>query len=380
VGAASNIGIGVASALRPRLPAGTEVRIVDEVDELASAWDDLAGRTGASPFAHPGWLLAWSEAYSRPERLRIVSVWRENDLVAVLPVDIRGRSAFSPTNWHTPAFTAVAADAGATQVAVGGLLAAYGRRVRLSFVPDGDPMMDTLFSPMGHHVSRRVLQRSPHVAVEGPWDAYLAGRSANLRSDVRRRLRRIEELGPVRLDVSDGTTALGSLLDEGLRLEGSGWKEDAGTAIASSESTRRFYSNIASWAAPRGWLSLAFLRVGERAVAFQYGIVANNTYHFLKGGYDPGLRSCSPGKVLHALMIERTFDEGLSRYDFLGGEEPYKTAWSSGGTDLLEVNVASGAMGRIVHGHGRALARDVVSHGSRLGSALRRRVASERPQ
>jgi len=196
VAAAPNTGIGVAWALRPRVPAGTDVRLVHDVDDLVSSWEALADRASSSPFAHPGWVLAWSDGFSKRERLSLVAVWREHELVAVLPVETRGRRAVSPTNWHTPAFTTAAADAAAVETAVAALVPAVAGRARLSFVPEDDPIVAVLSSPDGHHHSRRVLQRSPHVSVGGTWDAYLAQRSPNLRGDLRRRFRRLEELGP----------------------------------------------------------------------------------------------------------------------------------------------------------------------------------------
>src|SRR5207247_10269646 len=68
------------------------------------------------------------------------------------------------------------------------------------------------------------------------------------------------------LEVVDGSERLDELLEEGFRVEASGWKSRAGTAIASRPDTRRFYTDVARWASDRGWLRLAFLRLGGRAL------------------------------------------------------------------------------------------------------------------
>ena len=49
-----------------RAPVATLVR--PDLD-LVSAWDDLATRTGASPFAHPGWVNAIVDAFGGDLRL-----------------------------------------------------------------------------------------------------------------------------------------------------------------------------------------------------------------------------------------------------------------------------------------------------------------------
>ena len=47
---------------------------------------------------------------------------------------------------------------------------------------------------------------------------------------------------------------LDELLDEGFRVEGSGWKQRQGTAVADNPHIGRFYRKFAAWAAERGWL------------------------------------------------------------------------------------------------------------------------------
>ena len=106
--------------------------------------------------------------------------------------------------------------------------------------------------------------------------------------------------GPVRLDVSDGTSGGRSssprVSARAVRLEGC-----AGTAVTSRENTRRFYEELAVWAAENGWLRLSFLRVGEQAVAFQYGFEAGGTYYFLKEATTPSTVASLPASFSFAL-------------------------------------------------------------------------------
>jgi hypothetical protein len=89
---------------------------------------------------------------------------------------------------------------------------------------------------------------------------------------------------------NDGTSGLDALLDEGFRVEGAGWKGQTGTVIIASSTTRRFYTQVARWAAERGWLRLCFLRLDGHPVAFDYNVHAGRVYYGLKGGYDEAFR------------------------------------------------------------------------------------------
>src|SRR5207245_1703401 len=175
-----------------------------------------------------------------------------------------------------------------------------------------------------HRVIVRALERSPYVTVDGDWTAYEARRDGKLLRELRRRGRRLGEQGRVELDVADGRERLDELLAEGLRIEAAAWKGERGTAIESSADTRRFYSEVARWAAARGWLRLAFLRLDGRPLAFDYCIEDQGVHYLLKTGYDPGYHAFAPGMLIRREMIARAFSNGLASYEFLGVDEPWK--------------------------------------------------------
>jgi hypothetical protein len=58
------------------------------------------------------------------------------------------------------------------------------------------------------------MHRSPYLANETSWDAYQSGLSKNLRQDLRRRKRRLEQEGRLTLEVCDGTDNLHKLLED----------------------------------------------------------------------------------------------------------------------------------------------------------------------
>ena len=81
-------------------------------------------------------------------------------------------------------------------------------------------------------------------------------------------------------------------------VEASGWKRESGTAIDSRPDTLGFYTEIARWAAARGILRLAFLRLDGRAIAFELALEDNGVYAILKGGFDVELRKFGPGGLI----------------------------------------------------------------------------------
>ncbi len=350
----------------------TSIEWHDGFAALEAEWDGLARALAAGPFVRPGWLGAWWSAFGRAEPA-VLAVRREGALAAVLPLQRRRGSLRSASNWHSASSGLLAADAGAAQALGQGLFAAAPRSVAVSFLDPSEPGLPELVAAAAaarYRTLRRVVERPPFTSLEGSWDTYHASLGKNLRADVGRRLRRLREAGDFALELHDGSERLDALLDEGFAVEASGWKGAEGTAIVSRPETRVFYTEAARWAAGQGVLQLAFLRLDGAAIAFHLNLVAEGVHYHVKGGYDPAYQQFSPGKVLHRLLLERAFSEGLRRYDFLGADEPYKLQWANDARELVLVqafrNSPAGLVAHAAHAYARPLVKRILALRDRL--------------
>ena len=302
-------------SLRETVPIETH----ESVDALGAEWDSLVERTGGLPWLRPGWIDAWWRAFGEGS-LRIIATREGGRLTGVLPLYERRGVLSSTTNWHTPEFGAVTASEDASEL-IAGVLSMRPRRIVLSWLDEGRP-------DRGYRLIVRTIERSPYVDTSGSWELYEQGLSSKLLRELRRRRRRLESRGELSFEVSGGKEGLEELLEQGFRVEAAGWKGARGMAIDSKPATREFYREIASWAAGRGLLRLAFLRLDGAPFAFDYAIEENGVHYLLKTGYDPAFRADAPGQLLRYLMIQRAFEEGLGAYEFLGADEPWKLEWA----------------------------------------------------
>lgn len=340
----------------------------NSVGALEADWDALADRAGALPWLRPGWVRAWHDAFGRGV-LEIVALRRDDGrLTALAALERRGARLHSTTNWHTPEFELLSEDDEARRELVAVLLADRPQRLELSFAPRSGGGLDEVRS-MGRakrfRVLERVVERSPYVPVESSWESYLASRRRDLVKDLARRRRRLGEQGEVTFELRDGREGLEELLVEGFRLESSGWKAENGTAIVSRPNTLRFYTTVASWAAERGWLRLAFLRLDGNPLAFEFTLETGGALFNLKGGYDQEWRKFGPGKLLAEDLLRYVFERRLSSYEFLGSEEPFKLEWTSVCRDrmLLQAFAPSprGLVDWAAYAFGRPLAKRLLA-------------------
>jgi CelD/BcsL family acetyltransferase involved in cellulose biosynthesis len=231
----------------------------------------------------------------------------------------------------------LAEDEAAGHELAGALLTGMPTELSLGFVPVGPELAAYRSAAVhaGSSMLQRTLERSPFVAIDGSWEAYRRRLSRHRRAELGRMRRRLEEVGDLRLQVADGRERLQVLLDEVFSVEASGWKGARGTAIACRPETRGFYTDVAAWAAERGWLRLAFLRLAGRPLAVQYLLEVDGVQYALKGGYDPSAERFSPGILLLEGLLERAFGTGIRRFALLGGDEPYKVAFADGAQELV---------------------------------------------
>jgi CelD/BcsL family acetyltransferase involved in cellulose biosynthesis len=213
-------------------------------------WERLAGQLNASPFLWPGWIEAWWNTFGAG-RLQILTVHHDGRLTGVLPLRRSNNTLSSTTNNQVPIFGFLAANETAAEKLTQTLFSQNVRRIDLPLLSNDNDFSLTRAAADARRY--RMFSESvpglPYAPVdEMSWEAYEKGLGKNLRGDVRRQRRRLEENGDLTLDIQDGTEGLEALLEEGFRVEGSGWKDAERTSIQSHPATRRFYTDVASWA------------------------------------------------------------------------------------------------------------------------------------
>lgn len=301
-------------------------------------WEQLARETVAEPWVWPGWFDAWAKAFAPREELVVHSVRVEGRLRGVGVFRRRGRRLESAANVHSPWWSVIATDGEARKRVIADAVADAPAGVVLRQVRNG---AEANAVPHDCLTVRRVREHAPFVRVAADWGSYANERiTRHQRLEIERCKRRLGEAGPLRYEwLAPSPDAIEPLLDEGFRVEASGWKARAGTAIDSQPATATFYREIARWAATKGWLRLGFLRVGMRPVAFELAFEQEGVVSLVKGGYDESAARFGPGVILLRDLLQDAFERGVREIDLLGSSEPYKLRWAHGTRERSEVAV-----------------------------------------
>jgi CelD/BcsL family acetyltransferase involved in cellulose biosynthesis len=332
---------------------------------LEPVWDRLVEQAELEhPFLEHAWARTWWECFGSGSRLHILLVTAGNEPIAIAPLIMTETHMWGVPlrrlgflyNSHVPRAGFIIAKHSEE------VYAAIWRHIsrnrcwdllQLCQLPEGCGTLEAiprLASRDGHAIGVWQSGASPFVPLETSWQSYCDGLATKHKSNLRNRFKRLEREGAVELETIGSGDALSSAIDDGLQLEGAGWKKESGTAIACDPNVAKFYSTLAERASKRGWLRLHFLASGPKRVAFDYSLLYQNRSYLLKLGYDPQFAAYSPSNLLLSKVMENAFEQGLEKYDFLGETAEWKQCWAKESTANYWLFVYAGtSKGRLLH-------------------------------
>lgn len=129
--------------------------------------------------------------------------------------------------------------------------------------------------------------------------------SSQRRSDLRRRRRRMRTDGHSEIKTYSGDAITPELIDAFLKLEASGWKGRAGTALDTRNETRDFA--LAAFRGPNAELSLLLFN-GE-PIGADANLIAGGMLHTVKTSYREDMAKYAPGMMLAVQQIRRLSDQ-----------------------------------------------------------------------
>jgi CelD/BcsL family acetyltransferase involved in cellulose biosynthesis len=168
------------------------------------------------------------------------------------------------------------------------------------------------------------------------WEGYLASLDSKDRHELRRKRRRLGR------DHPDGRfrTAADDTLETDLKMfveMHRGTEGMKGHFMRSEIAT--FFERIARAFMPLGWLRMDFLEIGDTAIASTFGFVLDDVFYLYNSAYEPDAARLSPGLVLVSELVKESIERGLTRFDFLRGPERYKYQLGSQALPLNNVRV-----------------------------------------
>jgi CelD/BcsL family acetyltransferase involved in cellulose biosynthesis len=299
-----------------------------ELAFLADDWRMLASRAlEPNAFYEPGFALAATPLFGADVRAALVWSRAPRQLVGFFPMRVERRRYGIPfaimvgwTHPYAPLGTPLvdrdmaepvvaawiddlAADASLPGVMLMPLLAQSG--------PLATALADVLAQRGCQATSFDRHQRALLVPGDSRADYFQRTMSSKRLRNMRRRQRRLQDLGTVTIDQANGIDAIARGLDDFLLIEASGWKGRAGTAILKNERTREFIQQAVMTLGNEGKVLIHRLMANGKAIGTTLALKSGDTAWGWKVAYDEAYADYSPGVLTVAGLTESILADPL---------------------------------------------------------------------
>ena len=182
--------------------------------------------------------------------------------------------------------------------------------------------------------------KTARVRLEHTFENYWRQRSSNLRHNLSRQRRRLKEQGRhLELVAHRSEETIKSCIREFGRLESSGWKAGAGTAVSESNIQGRFYRDMFEKFCGSGETVIFQLLLDGKVAATDLCLLREGMLVVLKTAYDEGLHPFSPALLMREEIIRQLYAEGHVRViEFYGSVQDWHTKWTTEFRPMYHVN------------------------------------------
>jgi CelD/BcsL family acetyltransferase involved in cellulose biosynthesis len=314
------------------------VRLVRDTATVRSHradWERL--RTDeVTPFTSLDYVCAHVEALRDGDRPCLVGLFEDGRLTALAPLVRRGRRP-RRLEWldGETRSSALYCDEDRLERLIDAIYALRLPIACQTLVPGGatERVLDAR-RPRGWTTLTRTWTSAPCLPLDREDPDPLMRLSRNRRSQLRRKLRRAGDLGEVEFAMHRAGEDLDEAFDEFVRLEASGWKGRAGTALAHDRQQRETLRRYLLAPAVREATRIASMRIGAQTVAMHLDVAFGGRLWSVKTAIDEDYKDVMPGFLIYEFTIRSAAEEGLTAYEFLGERELVKEIWGGEPVEL----------------------------------------------
>jgi CelD/BcsL family acetyltransferase involved in cellulose biosynthesis len=193
----------------------------------------------------------------------------------------------------------------------------------------------------GCMVHRRSTMNCWRIDLPTEWKAYLAGLSKKFRQEVHRLEHKYFDSNKAVLHGIEKREELSRGLDLLVELHQRRQRSLGKPGCYASPRFTNFIREVSPLLMQSGQMQLQWLEIDERPVAVEYQLVGDGMVYAYQTGIEPEALEHQPGKLLNLAGIRRAIVRGHRGYDFLRGDEPYKSHFRATPRPSMEIRIVS---------------------------------------
>jgi len=338
------------------------VREVDDFQSLKGKWNSLLKNNllGDNVFLTWEWLFTWWKYFGEGRKLLLLLVEDGNEVLAIAPLmlskyklpsfgSIKKIEFLGARHSDYNNFIILRKGAECLSLIIDYLVddVADWDWIELKEIPEtaeNAGYLEKLFSdsPSELKLKKRVCNVCPYISLPRSFNLLMNGLSKNMRQNLSKYLRRINEKHLVELKKYDEAGfSVKEAMELFIKLNEKRWEAKGlpGSFKSKEDAFRNFHMDVAEWFAEEEWLGLYFLTANGKPVSVQYTFEYGEKMYYYLAGFDPQYSSYSVGNLITMFLLERCVKKGFKEYDMMRGNEPYKAMWTRTYRRNLEIRL-----------------------------------------
>jgi|WetSurMetagenome_2_1015567.scaffolds.fasta_scaffold04968_8 hypothetical protein len=325
-----------------------KIASIEEINNSRESWNHLASSMKLpSVFLTWEWITTWIKHFGKRYNLLIIFIYKESELKAIAPlaqISLRFRNKLLNAKVITlcgslelyPDHLDIICGENDSDIYAKMVLDYFFYTYKkwdvmyLPYLADGGDLDNSLKSlQLKYRITRSDNIIAPYLKTDKSFESILSGMDRKKRYNLTREIKLLLDNNISMLKVNNDLE-----LESGLKELFLLHKARAGNKNISSDFYKdeiiSFHKEISRIFLELGWLRLYLLKKldDNKAVSAAYGFVYGQRFNYYQTGLDPDWQRFSPGKILISKILEDLHNSDTKEFDFLGGNDSYKTYWT----------------------------------------------------
>lgn len=315
---------------------------IEDVEQFSEEWLQFwQNNVHATPFNSPQWLLPWLKYFGESNPY-LITVKYQNNLIACIPLYI-----FTSPYGERQLKLIGTGNSDYLDILVDEAFAVDIIKALLNFIRNYKEKFDIceFYGQRDHSFLIKNMNRfsgiivrddvSPVADLNEDFDKYIKRLSAQFRKNTYRAVKQLTSKGFNILKADQFN--YDGFMQKLLELHKSEWNARKQQGVLQDPKVQEFLNDSISEYLKTGHVRLYALKSGDDYAAIDIIFNVRDTAYFYIGGYNIEFDKFSPGSVLLWEIIEDCIENGIKRFDFLKGSEPYKYRWGAADVQISKI-------------------------------------------
>lgn len=287
-----------------------------EISDLKEIWEGLLKLTkNPSPFISYGWFFALGKCLLE-KNVKSMVFYRNDEPVGILPAEIKDKTLFLIGDERVTDLNGIILNCRYSKEIVefiADFIMENDLQVEL-YPLDSEGVLMKFLPGMLKVKKAEKAESFSVLELPSSREEYLGSLSSKKRHEIRRKLKKVKSSTIKKLEAGE-INLLFKLMES----------SSAEKKNFLSKEVKDFFREIALYLEGIGALRLRACFYKSKILAVLFCFQMKDTVYAFNTGYNPEFYKLSPGVVAFALDIEEAINEGFTCYNFLRGEERFKS-------------------------------------------------------